>query len=151
MSTTTASAAKSTHYKEVYFNHTTLRKVTGNPTYNELQSLYKQFKANAASVTSTLGGFRQVHLGLVTNAITYVYIAPDNPFVRSVNPASLGDNNTGIAAKIAENLGSHNLSITHFHQANHDERTMVNQIQEALDNTVLMPKIMGIEEFLGVP
>ena len=115
MSTTTATAAKPINYKEVYFNHATLDKVTRNPTYNNLQYLYKQVKANSAYVTSTLGGDRQGNLVVVTNAITYACLAPGNPFVRPVQTAALGDNNTGAAAEITENLRSHNLAITHFH------------------------------------
>ena len=80
MSTNRASAEKPINYKEVYFNYATLSKVTGNPTYNDLQSLYKQVKDNGASVPSTLGGDRHGHLGLVTNTSTYARIDSWQPF-----------------------------------------------------------------------
>ena len=132
MSTTTASAAKPTHYKEVYFNHATLRKVTGNPTYYDPHYIYKQVKANFVFVPSTFGGARHGHLGLVTDTITYAHISTGNPSVCPVQPFALGENNTGTAAKIAENIWTHNLAITHFHQSNHIDHTIINQIQESL-------------------
>ena len=116
-------------------------KVTCNRTCDEFLSIYKQINPNDASVPRTLGGAHHGHLRLVTNAITYARIVPGNPFVLPVQPSTLRDNNTVTDAKIAENLRSHNLSITHFHQANHVERTIINQLQKSLDEPVLMPKI----------
>jgi hypothetical protein len=46
-------------------------KISGDPTYASLTKLEKECKANRKSVTSTLGGGLQGHLGLVSNALTY--------------------------------------------------------------------------------
>jgi len=117
---------------------TTLRKTHGNPTYNDIQHLYKQVKANAASVPSTLGGGQHGHLGLTTNTTTYARIA-STPYVRPAAPAPLGPNNLGTAAQINENRRTYNLAVASYHQANLIEKTILNQIQEALDESVLMP------------
>jgi len=129
---------KPINYREVYFAHAALRKIHGNPTYNDIQRLYKQVKANAASVPSTLGGGQHGHLGLTTNATTYARIA-STPYVRPTAPAPLGPNNTGTAAQISENRRTYNLAVARYHQANHIEKTILNQIQEALDESTLMP------------
>ena len=129
---------KPINYREVYFTHTTLRTINGNPTYADIQHIYKQVKANAASVPSTLGGGQHGHLGLTTNATTYTRIA-STPYVRPTAPAPLGPNITGTAAQIAENRRTHNLAVASYHQANLIEKTILNQIQEALDDSVLMP------------
>ena len=71
MSTATASAAKPINYKEVYFNHARLRKVTSKPTYDNLQYLYKQVKSNADYVPITLGVARHGHIGIVMNVKMY--------------------------------------------------------------------------------
>jgi len=129
---------KPINYREVYFTHVALRKIHGNPTYNDIQHLYKQVKANATSVTSTLGGGQHGHLGLTTNATTYARIA-STPYVRLTAPAPLGPNNSGTTAQIAENRRTYNLAVASYHQANLIEKTILNQIQEALDEPVLMP------------
>ena len=57
-----------TNYRENYFQHPTLTKITGDPTYASLAKLEKECKANGKSVRTTLGGGLQGHLGLVTSA-----------------------------------------------------------------------------------
>ena len=86
-------------YREVYFTHTTLRAINGNLTCADIQQMYKQVKANAASVPITLGGGQHGHLGLTTNATTYTRIA-STPYVRPTAPTTLGPNNIGTAAQI---------------------------------------------------
>ena len=66
---TTYAQDKPINYREVYFTHAALRQIHGNPTYNDIQHLYKQVKANAASVPSTLGGGQHGHLGLTTSLL----------------------------------------------------------------------------------
>ena len=88
--------------------------MTVYPTYIDLQSMYNKIKSNAASVPSTLGGGNHSHLCLVTDAMTYKRIVPANKYVRPVQPAPLGANNTGTVAQIAENIFRHNIAITNF-------------------------------------
>jgi len=135
---TTYAQDKPINYREVYFTHAALRKIHGNPTYIDIQHLYKQVKANAASVPSTLGCGQHEHLGLTTNATTYARIA-STPYVRPTAPAPLGPNNLGTAAQINENRRTYKLAVASNHQANLIEKTILNQIQEALDESVLMP------------
>jgi len=125
-------------YREVYFTHTTLRAINGNLTCADIQQMYKQVKANAASVPSTLGGGQHGHLGLTTNATTSTRIA-STPYVRPTAWAPLGLNNTGTAAQIAENRRTHNLAVATYHQTILIEKTILNQFQEALNDSVLMP------------
>ena len=49
------------NYREVYFTRVALRKINGNPAYNDIQHFYKQIEANATSVPSTLGGGQHGH------------------------------------------------------------------------------------------
>ena len=84
----TTSTIKPINFREVYFPRATLTKITGYPTYSDLQALSKQVKANAASVPSTLGGGNHGHLGLVTDATTYGRVS-QIAYVRPVLPAAL--------------------------------------------------------------
>jgi hypothetical protein len=72
---------KPTNLKDIYFKHAALTRITGNPTYDDLQKLYRQAKANAQSVPSTLGGATNGHLGLIISATAYQTLAPGTPYV----------------------------------------------------------------------
>jgi hypothetical protein len=53
---------------DTYFLQKVLTRVHGQPTFDTLQTLSTELKANAASVPSTLGGGSYGHLGLVLSA-----------------------------------------------------------------------------------
>ena len=72
---TSTTSYKLINYKDLYFNHSSFRNITGNPTYDDLQDFYKQVKANAASVPSNLEGSLQGQLGIVTDATNYARIS----------------------------------------------------------------------------
>ena len=138
---TSTTSYKLINYKDLYFNHSSLRNNTGNPTYDDLQDFYKQVKANAASVLSNLGGSLHGQLGLVTNTTNYAQIS-NTPYVQPAMPDPIGPNNQGNQHQLTENTRFHRTAITMFHTANHTERKIINQIQEALDETVIMPRII---------
>ena len=56
---------------DTFFQHKVLTKVHGQPSYESLQILSTELKANAASVPSTLGGGLYGHLGLVLSLERY--------------------------------------------------------------------------------
>ena len=60
-------------------------KVHGTPTYETLQKIKDQLKANAASVTSNLGGGANGHLGLVLTPAEYKNIS-DIPYQQPKHP-----------------------------------------------------------------
>ena len=80
--------------KDVYFQHKVLTRVQGKPHLKSLKILLDKLKANASSVTSTLGGGMYVHLGLLLSAQQYAtlsataFVIPINP--GPLNPPALG-------------------------------------------------------------
>ena len=56
------------NYREAYFQHPLLTKISGDLTYKSLAKLEKKIKANRKSMSSTLEGGSQGHLGLVSNS-----------------------------------------------------------------------------------
>ena len=93
-----SSSAKPTNLKEVFFSHAALGKIQGNPTYEDIQKLYRQCKANAKSVPCVLGGGANGHLGLIISPLAYARIAPGTPYTRALHPGVLappGDAATG--------------------------------------------------------
>jgi hypothetical protein len=132
--------SKPTNLKEIYFPHQTLNKVTGNPSYSDLQALYRQAKANAQSVPCTLGGGNNGHLGLIIDAITYARISPASPYIRAIHPGPI-TTATDTAANIAERVRVHTLAVNLFHETNLVEQIILSQISGALDESVMMPLI----------
>jgi hypothetical protein len=76
------------NYIESDFEYKELNKIHGEPTYETIERLHNQVKANAASVPSTLGGGNLGHLGLVLSAQKYAMISND-PFNLPNHPGQL--------------------------------------------------------------
>ena len=65
--------------------HPWITRIIGEPDYQSLDKIYKQIKANAVSIHSTLGGGNYGHLGMIVNPTTYArnsataWIQPTHP------------------------------------------------------------------------
>jgi hypothetical protein len=65
--------------------HSSLPKVTGEPTFEDLKVMQRQLNTNAMSVSSCVGGGRHGHRGIIMTNAQYFAIAadvfplPDNP------------------------------------------------------------------------
>jgi hypothetical protein len=130
-------SASQINYRESYFQHPSLTKISGDPTYKSLAKLEKECKANGKSVRSTLGGGNQGHLGLVSTALAYERSSPGAPFVRPdlpVLPPALAEST---AAQIADARHTYDDNMDIFKSCNLIERTIVQQINTALDEDVL--------------
>jgi hypothetical protein len=124
------------NYREDYFQHPSLTKISGDPTYSSLAKLEKECKANDKSVWSTLGGDSQGHLGLVSIALSYDHVSPGIPFVRPVLPV-LPDLTNATGNQIAEAQQLHSDNMNTFKACNLIERTIIQQINTAIDEDCL--------------
>jgi hypothetical protein len=124
------------NYRENYFQHTTLTKISGNPAYASLAKLERECKANGKSVSTTLGGGLQGHLGLVCSTTAYNRISPGVPFDRPILPVIPNlSNSTVTQINEARQLFKDNLAA--FNACNLIERIIVQQINTALDDDCL--------------
>ena len=73
-------------YKATYFEYKTLDKIYGQPTVNNLLTLFRQLKRNAQCVTCTLGGGQLGYLGLILTQEAYEKIPQAETFIRPKNP-----------------------------------------------------------------
>ena len=76
-------------YTKTYFQYPTLSVIHGEPTYEGLQELKDELKANAATVSSNLGGGSHGHLGLIMTLAEYTNLAPETPYITPVHPGPL--------------------------------------------------------------
>ena len=82
------SAYASVDYKDTHFEFSELSPIHGEPSYETLDKLLKQLKANARTVHSNLGGGAHGHLGLVISPASYALLSPLHPFNRPVFPGA---------------------------------------------------------------
>jgi uncharacterized membrane protein YgcG len=124
------------NYRETVFQHPHLTKTIGNPDYKSLAQLERECKANAQSVASTIGNGNLGYLGLVSSALAYERSSPGVPFVRPLRPI-LPNLLESTGAQIAE---AHRLfaeQLQTFNACNQIERTIIQQINTALDDDCL--------------
>jgi hypothetical protein len=112
------------NYRESYFQHPSLTKISGDPTYTSLAKLEKECNANGKSISSTLGGSLQGHLGLVSSALAYNRVSPGVPFIRPLLPV-LPDLANSTAPQIAEARQHYANTIAIFQACNLIERTII--------------------------
>ena len=79
-----------TDYRDLYFEHKNLTRISGEPTFVMLHQLLLELKANAVSVPSTLGGGAHGFIGINLSGPTYAILAlPMTPFVTPIHPGGL--------------------------------------------------------------
>jgi hypothetical protein len=128
------------NYRESYFQHPSLTKIDGDPTYTSLAKLARECKANGKSVATTLGGGLQGYLGLVCSAAAYERVSPGVPFVRPTLP-TMPDLTNANGPQIAAEHIQYNDKLKMFQQCNLIERTIIQQINTAIDDDCLADMI----------
>ena len=126
-------STSSINYKDSYFEHPVLTEICGEPTYETLNHLKKELKANARSVPTTLGGGNHGYLGMILTTAEYRRIAPTYPFTWPPNPGVLVPNPRPNCkrrkhASLNKKLYLDTLLL---------EKTFIKQIIEAIDNKYL--------------
>ena len=101
-----------------YFQHPTLTKIPGTPTYKNLINLQKEVRASSKSVPCNLGGGNQGHLVLVTFNKTYARINPASILERPIHPVPLYDISKATQYQIAETFHIHNETLLIFNMCN---------------------------------
>jgi hypothetical protein len=86
------------------FPHGELTKVIGLPTNASLQVLNNQICNNAASVPSRRGGGAQGHLGIVMDAVDYMTVSNNIPWVDPVHPNELSVHGTAVTTILREQI-----------------------------------------------
>jgi hypothetical protein len=125
-----------TNYRESYFQHPSLTKISGDPTYTSLAKLERECKANGKSVPTTLGGGAHGHLGLVSSAIAYERVSPGVTFDRPTPPV-LPDLARSTVPQITEAHRLHQELQSIYSTCNLIERTITQQINTAIDDDCL--------------
>ena len=125
--------ANANTYKDL-FEHETLDRISGMPSYESLHQLRKQLQANAASVPTTLGGGANGHLGLVLTPQQYSFISV-RPFVQPLHPGilNIAEGTTRDEAEILK--FNHSMNLDLFNTTHAVEKTLLQQLVKAIDSS----------------
>jgi hypothetical protein len=118
---------------DTYFQHKVLTRVHGKPTYEAIQNLLTELKANASSVPSTLGGGQYGHLGLLISDTRYNALAHTIQWVIPGNPGAFVPPIQGTAFQIdaAKDVWKERRQTFELCQAT--EKALIAQIVESID------------------
>jgi len=84
---------------DIYFQHKMQTSIVGQPHFGSLQVLREELKANASSVTSTLGGGMYGNLSLLITSQQYATLSEEG-FTIPTNPGSSTPPEKGTEAQI---------------------------------------------------
>jgi hypothetical protein len=138
MSEATSTARKPADYRRTHFPHEVLTPIEGDLDYPKVHLLQKEILANACSVPSNLGGGQHGHGGLVCSARNYEDIS-NVPYTRPPLPPAVFHENGATGPMMAENNRIYNTALDRYMEVNHIERTLFNQIIEALGPETMAP------------
>ena len=118
------------------FSYKSLPKIHGEPTYDDIKTLKDKLRANAAKITSELGGGAHGHLGLILTAVEYASVSA-TPYLRPTHPGPLTFPG-GVTNHVANLLREqHKKRIAVFHEYIALENALKKQIQDSIDPVYL--------------
>jgi hypothetical protein len=117
--------------------HSSLPKVTGEPTFEDLKVIRRLLNTNAMSVSSYVGGGRHGHLGIIMTNEEYFAIAAD-VFPLPDNPGASPDVVVGMTAVVIAELTRLHCEATQLYRTNHNvDQAIKKMILEAFDDAYL--------------
>jgi len=149
-------------YKTTYFEYKVLDKIHGQPTVENLLTLFRQLKRNAQCVTCALGGGQLGYLGLILsseaykkipNAVEFIRPKDPGPFRLTLNPKNTSKRSredtasteyetddpkvTFTAADIAQQKATHDEALRAFLECQAVEQALRVQLIDAVDSVYL--------------
>jgi hypothetical protein len=118
---------------DTYFQHKVLTKIHGQPSYESLQNVSTELKANASSVPSILGGGQHGHLGLLLSDARYATLPHSIPWATPGNPGLFvpPDAGTGPQIEAARDVWRGLKQVFELCQAT--DKALIAQLVQAID------------------
>jgi hypothetical protein len=116
------------------FPHSSLPKVTGEPTFEDLNVILRLLNTHAMSFSSYVGGGRHGHLGIIMTNEEYFAIAAD-VFPVPNNPGASPDVLVGMTAAVIAELTRLHREATQVYRTSHNvDQEIKKLILEAFDD-----------------
>jgi hypothetical protein len=112
--------------------HKAFTRIQGEPSFETLETIQKELRANAKAIHSTLGGGAQGHLGLVMTPAAYAHVSP-TAFVMPAHPGHITIA-VGTSAHVAAAMrDTHSAELGRFNTAQAVLSVLKAQIKAAFD------------------
>lgn len=147
-------------YKNNVFELPVLTRIIGEPSTATLIDLRNELRCNAQSVTTTLGGGKYGHLGLVMSDTLYATLPNAVPYVRPAYPGPFRVSNANATeAEVTQEKSDYDESMRLWREVEAVERALVQQIVAAVEpkylkalrnqiTTKIMRDVKGILSYL---
>ena len=121
----------------------------GIPAYHSVNEVHTKGKANAASISSELGGGAHGLLGLTLSPTTYFQLT-GNHFVKPANPGTIPLNVIGTAAAMTETVRQHKEYLRVFRLVENTELSLKSQLIDTFEETYFRGLRNRHTGFLGI-
>ena len=125
------------NYRTTVFEYVDLTAIHGEPTYESLQTMLNQLKANARSVRTVLGGGQHGYLGLLLSREQYEVLAPGTPFVTPAHPGQLVVPPFQLPHLTHQIISTHSEQVRLYNECYHVGQALRKQVVTALDDSYL--------------
>jgi hypothetical protein len=120
------------------FPHRELTMIIGIPTNASLRVLKSQLCNNTANVPSRRGGGAHGHLGIVMNAVEYITVSNNIPWVDQIHPGELPVHGTGVMPILHEQINcQYDADLAAYELYSKVSYTLKRQILLAVEPTIL--------------
>ena len=126
-----------THYRDFYFEHKNLTRISGEPTFASLHKVLLEFKADVVSVPSQLGGGDHGFIVIILSNTTYTTLATISPFITPVQPGHLRVAKGATQYQIALAKTIHEEATQTFQTYQLMQRALIQQVLEAITSKYL--------------
>ena len=113
-----------------------MTKIHGAPTYETLQEIKDQLKANAASITPDLGGGANGHLGLVLSPMEYNNVSTTQ-YQQPPYPGKLNIPAAVKSTEVTRLTSRHEEALRKFREVIDVKQALIKQIVKIVDTTYL--------------
>ena len=138
-------------YKVTHFEKSELTPIRGEPTYDTLEHLLKELKANARNVHSNLGGGAHGHLGLVISPTSYAHLSA-TPFTRPTFPGTQVIIPPGSSNAATQTLRlQFNEELRVYHEVENVDKSLKQQIVQAVEPKYLDAVRNRVSDTITIP
>ena len=138
-------------YKVTHFEKSELTPIRGEPTYDTLEHLLKELKANARNVHSNLGGGAHGHLGLVISPTSYAHLSA-TPFTRPAFPGTQVIIPPGSSNAATQTLRlQFNEELRVYHEVENVDKSLKQQIVQAVEPKYLDAVRNRVSDTITIP
>ena len=122
-----------TNYRDLYFEHKSLTRISSKPTFATLHQLLLELKVNAVSVPITLGRGAYGFIGIILSGSMHATLVPMTPFIILTHPGDLRVPMGSTQSQVVLAKTIHDEATQTFQSYQLIQRALVQQVLETIE------------------